>query len=66
MRDMTKARTHDGKNRRSESHPCTHLTCSDVQYIRTSELRGVDLAEQFNVSQATISMIRHRKRRIYE
>lgn len=38
------------------------LTPSDAEIIRASAGRGIDLARQFNVSQALISMVRQRKR----
>jgi len=66
MRDMTKAGTHDGKNRRCEQHPLCILTSNEVKYVRGSSAKGVDLAEQFGVSQSLISSIRHRQRRTYD
>lgn len=63
MIDMTIAGNHDGKNRRGEKHPLSKLTNEQANYIRSSTNKGVDLAREFNVSQALISSIRNRTRR---
>lgn len=66
MDDMIKDGTHDGKNRRCEKHPCYKLTTQEVKFIQRSNARGIDLAKDFGVSQALISMIRHRRKRCYD
>lgn len=63
MADMRAAGRHDGKNRRGQKHPNSKLTNAQTAAIRRSKRPGVFLANKYRVSAATISMIRHRKRR---
>lgn len=49
-------------DRRGERHPLAKLSSKLVEFIRASPLRGKDLAEIFEVSQASISFIRSNKR----
>lgn len=65
MRDMAHDGTHDGRNRRSQNHPYAVLTNQEVLAIRASNAKGVRLAEQYGVSPATISSIRHHTRWAY-
>ena len=65
MVDMQNDGTHDGKNRRSEDHPCALLSNDDVRAIRASPAKGRALAKQYGVSEATISSIRHYTRWSY-
>lgn len=51
----------DGTAPRGEACGAAKLTARDVQEIRSSAERGMDLAARFGVSQATISTIRARK-----
>lgn len=44
---------------RGEKHHCAKLTDAEVETIRASTDRGVDLAHRYNVSQQLISNIRH-------
>jgi hypothetical protein len=66
MSDMTKDGTHDGRNRRGEKHPLSKLTDKDRVFIRESNLRGCELVSKFNVSPATISMLRTGKRGAFD
>ena len=50
-----------GTRVQGEAHYRHKLTSNDVVAIRASAARGVDLAEQYGVSQATISEARNRK-----
>jgi hypothetical protein len=63
MRDMAFAGRHDGKNRRGQRHPNSKLTDRQRDIIRQSSLSGSVLSKKYKVSPATISMIRHDKRR---
>lgn len=42
-------------------NPSCKITVDDVVYIRTSGLRGVDLATKFGIAQSTVSAIKKRK-----
>jgi len=54
----------DGTHNKSGSqHPQSKLTEDQVEIIRTSTKIGKELAIEFNISPATISMIRSGKRR---
>lgn len=47
-------------NRKGSRHPLSKLTDVSVQTIRQSCISGRALARRYNVSEATISMVRHR------
>jgi len=44
-----------------ENHPNAKLTKLNVKEIRESDMIGIELAKKFNVSKATISMIKNNK-----
>jgi hypothetical protein len=46
-----------------ETHPFAKLSKEDVNYIRNSNLRVVDLAKMFNVDSSTISKTKSFQRR---
>lgn len=48
--------------RKGESHSQAKLTQEQVSQIQSSSLTGVELAKQFSVSTATISVIKNKKR----
>lgn len=50
-----------GPRPRGEDHPTSKLTWDQVNEIRASNERGRVLAKRFAVSEATISIVRHRK-----
>jgi hypothetical protein len=47
------------QNSRGSSNPSSKLTEEQVNEIRSSTARGIDLAKRYNVSEATISKIKH-------
>ena len=49
------------RHQRGESNVNAKLTADQVRRIRVSGKRGVDIANELGVSQATVSLIRHRK-----
>lgn len=61
--DNANDRVIDGNSNKGSKHPNSKLTEEQVQTIRTSTKSGKELAIEFKVSQATISMIRLGKRR---
>ena len=51
-----------GVHRKGERHHNHKFTEDDVIFIRSSDIRNMDLAEKFNVSRSAISDIRCRRR----
>lgn len=49
-------------DRRGENHPLAKLCAWEIAAIRKSSFSGKDLAEVFEVSQASVSFIRNNKR----
>lgn len=49
-------------DRKGERHPLAKLSKPLVELIRTSALSGKDLAEIFNISQASVSLIKSKQR----
>lgn len=60
LKENSADRLRDGTDCRGERNPCNKLTCEQIQIIRLSDKKPIELAKLYNVSNSSISSIRNR------